>query len=194
MRLGIFPGGLKPDNPVWVHAVSVGEAMAVKEFIAHLRGVSGSRKIFITTVTSTGNKIAKSIAKEGDLAGYLPLDISFIVRKVVKKVKPSLFIMAETEIWPNLISALYREKVPVILVNGRISDRSFRGYSAIKFFIKPVLDKISLFCVQTDDDARRLRSLGVPENKIRVTGNMKFDNTPSIDMKDAAAHTQGKRI
>jgi 3-deoxy-D-manno-octulosonic-acid transferase len=194
MRLGIFPGGLKPDNPVWVHAVSVGEAMAVKEFIAHLRGVSGSRKIFITTVTSTGNKIAKSIAKEGDLAGYLPLDISFIVRKVVKKVKPSLFIMAETEIWPNLISALYREKVPVILVNGRISDRSFRGYSAIKFFIKPVLDKISLFCVQTDDDARRLRSLGVPENKIRVTGNMKFDNTPSIDMKDAAAVDKNKTL
>ncbi|MFH1269464.1 MAG: 3-deoxy-D-manno-octulosonic acid transferase [Candidatus Omnitrophota bacterium] len=181
MRLGVLPRGLNLNNPVWIHAVSVGEVMAVKNLLAQLRAASADKKFFITTVTSTGNKIAKAIAKDTDFVGYLPFDFSFIVRSVMDRIKPSLFIIAETEIWPNLITCLYRKGVPVILVNGRISDRSFKGYLAIKFLLKPVLNKISLFCVQTPSDAQRLRSLGVPGDKIKETGNMKFDNTGYAD-------------
>jgi len=103
------------------------------------------------------------------------LDFSFIVRNVIDRINPSVFIIAETELWPNLISCLYQKNVPVIVVNGRISDSSFKGYLAIKFLIKPILNKITVFCVQANRDAQRLISLGVSKNKINITGNMKFD-------------------
>ncbi len=183
MRLGMLPAGLDLRGPIWIHAVSVGEAMAVKNLIQGLRIAYPDKRFFISTVTTTGNKIARGMARETDFVSYFPLDLSFIVRSVVDKVKPSLFIIVETEIWPNLISYLYRKNVPVVLVNGRLSDRSFKGYLAIKFFLKPILDKIKLFCVQTPNDASRLRCLGVAEERIRVTGNMKFDNTGYPDKK-----------
>jgi len=149
--------------------------MAVRGLIEELRIVYPEKKLVISTVTATGNKIARAIAKEGDFVTYLPLDASFIVKRVINKINPSIFIIAETEIWPNLISCLYRRKIPIIAVNGRISDRSFRGYLAIRFLIRPILKKINLFCVQTEPDAERLMYLGVLPGKIQITGNMKFD-------------------
>lgn len=174
-RLGILPEDLKLDRPVWIHAVSVGEAMAVRGLAEELRKIYPQKKLVISTVTATGNKIARGIAKEGDFVSYLPLDLSFIVKNVIDKIIPSIFIIAETELWPNLITYLYRKNIPIIVVNGRISDNSFRGYRIIKFLIKSILNKINLFCVQTKTDAQRLISLGVREAKIRVSGNMKFD-------------------
>ena len=175
MRLGILPPGLELHRPIWIHAVSVGEVMAARNLIKKLRIAYPDKRLFITTVTLTGNKIAKNIARRTDLISYFPLDISFIVRSVVDKIKPSLFIIMETEIWPNLIAYLYQKKIPIILVNARISDRSFRGYLSIKFLLKPLLNKINLFCVQTQMDAQRLMRLGVVKNRIEITGNMKFD-------------------
>ncbi|MDP3732242.1 MAG: glycosyltransferase N-terminal domain-containing protein, partial [Candidatus Omnitrophota bacterium] len=121
MRFGILPNGLNLDRPIWIHAVSVGEVMAVKNLLRELRIVYPEKRFFISTVTPTGNKIAKGIAKETDFVSYFPLDLSFIVRSVVDKVKPSLFIIMETEIWPNLISCLNRKNIPIVLVNGRLS-------------------------------------------------------------------------
>lgn len=183
MRLGILPEGLELNRPIWIHAVSVGEVMAVKKLIAELRAAYPDKRIVISTVTPTGNKIAQSIAGDNDSVIYLPLDLSFIVRKVVEKINPSLFIMAETEIWPNLISYLARRKMPILLVNGRISERSFKGYLSIRFLIRPLLKKINLFCVQTKTDAQRLLRLGVLENRIKITGNMKFDIQNYADAK-----------
>jgi len=183
MRFGVLPRSLELNKPIWIHAVSVGEAMAVKNLVGELRAAYPGKRFFISTVTPTGNKIAKGIAKDTDFVSYLPLDLSFIVRRVVNKVKPSLLIIMETEIWPNLISYLHQENIPVVLVNGRISDRSFKGYLGIKFLLKPILNKINLFCVQTKSDAERLFRLGVSEDRIRVTGNMKFDNTVFSDKK-----------
>lgn len=182
-RFGFFPKGLKLDNPIWVHAVSVGEAVVVKGLIEILRKKYPEKKIVITTVTATGNKIAKTLVKEGDFVTYFPFDLSFIVRKVINKISPSLVVIAETEIWPNFISILHKKIIPVIVVNGRISDKSFRGYSKIKFFIKPILNKINLFCVQTKTDSDRLMALGVREEKIQVTGNMKFDAFLGLDIQ-----------
>ena len=183
MRLGILPSGLELNKPIWIHAVSVGEVITVKNMIRELRATYPDKRFFISTVTPTGNKIAKSIAKETDFVSYCPLDLSFIVRSVVDRIKPSLFIIMETVIWPNLISCLYRKHIPIVLVNGRLSERSFKGYLSIKFFIKPILNKINLFCVQTPSDAERLLRLGVSKDRIRVTGNMKFDNTDYSDKK-----------
>jgi len=182
-RLGILPGGLKLNRPIWVHAVSVGEVMAVRELLEELRKAYPQKKLVISTVTATGNKIAREIARDSDFVTYLPLDFGFFVKNVMDRINPSLFIIAETEIWPNLIRYLYRKKVPVITVNGRISDASFKGYLTIRFLLKPILKKVSLFCVQAERDAQRLTRLGVPQDKIKITGNMKFDFKGHADLK-----------
>ncbi|MDD5561059.1 MAG: 3-deoxy-D-manno-octulosonic acid transferase [Candidatus Omnitrophica bacterium] len=181
-RLGFLPDGLELDRPIWIHAVSVGEAVSIKGLAGGLRKAYPGKKLVISTVTATGNKIAAGLTVEGDLLTYLPLDFSFIVRKVIKKVNPCLFIIAETEIWPNLITCLHKQKIPVFTVNGRISDGSYSGYRAVRFLIGPILRKIRQFCVQSDVDAARLRSLGVDGENIQVTGNVKFD----IDLETAA--------
>jgi len=175
MRLGFLPDCLNLDRPIWVHAVSMGEAIAIKGLLVQLRQAYPGKKLVISTVTATGNKIARSLVKEGDFLTYLPLDLSFIVRKVLKKINPCMFIIAETEIWPNLITCLDKMQIPVITVNGRISDSSYGGYRAIKLFIRPILKMVRRFCVQSDLDALRLESLGVDKQMIQVTGNVKFD-------------------
>ena len=182
-RLGFLPLDLKLNSPIWIHAVSVGEVMAIKELVKELKKAYPTKKFVISTVTPTGNKIAQRLVQAGDFVTYLPLDFSLIIRHTLNKIKPSLFIIAETEIWPNLITQLFRRKIPVILVNARISDCAFSGYRKIKLLLKPVLGKLSLFCAQTDRDAQRFKALGVPGGKIRVTGNMKFDVTDYTDSK-----------
>lgn len=176
MRLGILPQNIQLNRPIWIHAVSVGEVMAAKYLIEKLRIAYPDRRFVISTVTPTGNKIAKTIAKEADFVAYLPLDLGFIVKSVVDRINPLLFVAMETEIWPNLISYLYKKNIPVVIVNARISDRSFKGYLSIKLLLRPILDKINLFCVQTQTDAERLARLGVLRDRIQITGNMKFDN------------------
>ena len=134
-RLGCLPGGLNLDRPIWIHAVSVGEAVSIKGLVDELRRLYPHKKLVISTVTATGNKIARGLIGDGDLLTYLPLDFSFIINKVIKKINPSLIIIAETEIWPNLITCLHKQKVPIATVNGRISDSSYSGYRAIRFLI-----------------------------------------------------------
>jgi len=180
-RLGFFPARPDLNSPIWIHAVSVGEVAAIKGLLNRLRQAYPAKKFVISTVTATGNKIARGLAREGDFLTYLPLDFSFIVKRVLKKINPCMFIIAETEIWPNLITCLDKLKVPVITVNGRISDNSYGGYRLIKFFIRPILRMIKQFCVQSDLDALRLEGLGVDKQRIRVTGNLKFDINLSPD-------------
>lgn len=174
-RLGFLPAQLDLDRPIWIHAVSVGEAIAIKGLLSQLRQAYPAKKLVISTVTTTGNKIAQDLVKQEDFLTYLPLDFSFIVKRVLKRVNPCMFIIAETEIWPNLISCLDKLQIPVFTVNGRISDSSYGGYRLIKFFIRPILRMVKQFCVQSDLDAWRLKSLGVDEQRIQVTGNVKFD-------------------
>ncbi|MFH1198774.1 MAG: 3-deoxy-D-manno-octulosonic acid transferase [Candidatus Omnitrophota bacterium] len=180
-RLGNLPLDLKLDQPIWIHAVSVGEALSIRQLVEGLRKDFGQKKFVISTVTATGNKIVRGYAQAQDFVTYLPLDFSFIVKRVISKVDPSLFILAETELWPNLIRALYLRNIPLVIVNARISDRSFNRYRLIKFLIKPVLGKINLFCCQAAVDAERLITLGASGDKVRVTGNMKFD---TLDYRD----------
>ena len=192
-RLGFMPRGLKLSQPIWVHTVSVGEAQAIKGLVEELRNAYPGKQFVFSTVTQTGNQIVKGIAKEGDFITYLPLDFSFIVSRVMKQINPSLFIIAETEIWPNLIRCLYKRKTPVVVVNGRISDASFSGYLTIKFLIRPILRKITFFCAQSSLDAQRLMRLGLTQAKIAVTGNMKFDQKAQTYNFDAAHLALGEK-
>jgi 3-deoxy-D-manno-octulosonic-acid transferase len=193
-RLGKLPANLNLDRPIWIHAVSVGEAASVAGLAEELRRLYPDKKFVISTVTATGNKIAKRIAKEGDLVTYLPLDLSWIVRSTIDRINPSIFIIAETEIWPNLIRYLRKKNIPVITVNGRISDKSFKGYLGIKLLIKPVLEKVSLFCVQSERDAERFKALGVAAEKVKVTGNMKFDIFGKVTVESGQDYRSMLRI
>jgi 3-deoxy-D-manno-octulosonic-acid transferase len=175
MRLGSFSRIPELEGPIWLHAVSVGEAMSIRHLVENLKEKFPQKDFIISTVTPTGNKIAQSIAGKNDVVIYLPLDLSWVVRGVIDRIKPSLFVIAETEIWPNLITCLHKRNIPIAVVNARISDRSFKKYLFARFLVKLILDKISVFCVQTPLDARRLEKLGVAEKKIKLTGNMKFD-------------------
>ncbi len=179
MRLGIFSGDivnrLKDREVVWIHAVSVGEANSAIPIIEGLRRLYPDKLVVISTVTKTGNQIAERILKDDELVIYLPLDISFIVKKVIHFINPKVFIIVETEIWPNLIFALSDKDIPIALVNGRISASSYRGYKTVKFLIKPTLERINLFCMQTEEDALKIVSLGAKPDNVKITGNTKFD-------------------
>ena len=186
-----MPEGLNLDRPIWVHAVSVGEAVSIKGLVDELRKVYPHKKIVISTVTATGNKIARGLANDGDFLTYLPLDFSFIVRKIIKRINPCLFIIAETEIWPNLITCLHKQNIPVVTVNGRISDSSYSGYRTIKLLIRPILRRVRYFCVQSDIDEARLKVLGVAKENIQITGNVKFDiNLDALAGLDVSAARQ----
>jgi 3-deoxy-D-manno-octulosonic-acid transferase len=185
LRLGVLPKNLTLfSRPIWIHAVSVGEAMAIRGLLEELRIAYPDKQFVISTVTPAGNKIVKSITKEQDCVTYLPLDFSFIIGKVIGKINPAIFIIAETELWPNLTTCLYKKNIPIVVVNGRISDASFKGYLAIRPLTKLILNKINLFCVQTERDKQRLVRLGVDKNKVKITGNMKFDAKSYLNFKE----------
>lgn len=175
-RLGIYPAdGRRFLHPVWIHAVSVGEMVNMRRFFQGLCADFPDEQYVFSTVTPTGNSIAAKLARPQDVVTYLPLDLSFVVNGVLKRVGPRLFIIAETEFWPNLLSALHNRGVPVAIVNGRISDRAASGYRKVRWLVAPLLSRISLFCMQSRQDADRVISLGARPETVKVTGNMKFD-------------------
>ena len=180
-RLGAVKFDTQLDKPIWVHAVSVGEAKAAQYLTKQLRKTFPEKKFVFSTVTPTGNSIVRRFKQQDDFLFYLPLDLSFITRRVIRKIDPCVCIIMETEIWPNLISGLKQKGVPIIVVNARISDRSFLGYRLIKPLLKQVLNKIDLFCVQSATDAQRLEALGMSGDKLKITGNMKYDIAGGID-------------
>ncbi len=182
-RLGFVSIDSSFKRSIWIHAVSVGEAKIAGVLVKQIRKNYPEQKIAISTVTPTGNRIVNSFKTENDFVFYLPFDLSFITRWVIRRLKPGICIIVETEIWPNLITQLNKTNVPIVLVNARISDRSFLGYRMAKPLIKSILNKINLFCVQGKSDARRLSVLGVPADKLKITGNMKYDILNLADFK-----------
>lgn len=163
---------LSPKPRIWIHAVSVGEVLAVTNFVKKL---SENFNIILSTITDTGQKIAQERFKNLPVnVIYLPFDIPSAIKRALRVFSPVALILTETEIWPNLIKYA-SEKIPVFLVNGRVSEKSFKGYKKVRFFIKDILKSVKLFFVQDEEYKRRLIYLGVSEEKIYVTGNMKFD-------------------
>lgn len=192
--------GLLPVNPlssnlrIWVHSVSVGEVIASVPFIQEILRSFPSSEIVLTTVTDTGQKIAGERLSGSVRLFYLPFDLPFSIRRFIKTIRPCLYISLETELWPNLFSALKRHGVPILIMNGRISDRSFKGYRRIRFFMKMILDYVDLFCMQEDLYGERIRQLGASPERIRITGNFKFDTSISDYKADWVRHLEGPVI
>ena len=166
------------SSPIWVHAVSVGEVMAALPLLKRLREKYPTKNIILSTITDTGQKVARERVPEGTGVVYLPFDIPTVIFAVIKKVKPVILIIIETELWPNLIRSFRKNGTPVILLNGRISENSFRGYKRISLFMKRVLSHIDFFGMQGEEYAERIKSLGVNTGKVMNTGNFKFDSSP----------------
>ena len=174
-RLGKIDPQLNPESKpsIWIHAVSVGEALAAKSLVAKLRSSYPEHLILVSTTTSTGNEIArKQLNAHGVF--YFPFDWKFAVRRIFKKINPSVCVVMETEIWPNFAKVLKEKKVPLVLANGRISDRSYKGYQKIKFLVGPVLKRYHSLCAQSKADAQRLINLGAHPWDTRTSGNLKY--------------------
>jgi 3-deoxy-D-manno-octulosonic-acid transferase len=176
-RLGYLPVSLNldGDDSIWVHAVSVGEVLAARSVIADLRRRYPRLRLFLSTTTRAGQQLARRSVTDVDGVFYFPFDWTFAVRRTLDRVQPRLFVMIETEIWPNLLRECRRRRIPTVLVNGRISYRSFPRYRLIRPFFRRVLGDIDRFCVQGDEAARRLTSLGADAARITITGSLKFD-------------------
>ncbi len=166
---------LKNKDIIWVHAVSVGEVIAASPIIDAMRRRFPEYSFLISTVTDTGQDMARKAVSDPKEIIYFPLDFKWIVNKVLKVIQPRLFIMVETELWPNFIRETKKREIPLAVVNGRISPSSFKGYKVIKSFLKRVLSNIDLFSMQSERDKERIISLGAPEEKVYTTGNVKFD-------------------
>jgi len=179
MRWGDFTDSkVHADNgkpSIWVHAVSVGEVLAVADLIKKIHLAYPQYGFVCTTVTETGQAIANEQLGSICRILYAPLDFSRIVRKYISVIQPKLYISTETEIWPNLYTALHKRSVPIVQVNGRISDRSFKSYKLVRILMKRVLSCVDVFFMQSELDAKRIKDLGADPEKVRVAGNLKFD-------------------
>jgi len=176
-RLGYLPVSLNldGDDSIWIHAVSVGEVLASRSLISELRRRYPRLRLFLSTTTRAGQQLARRSVTDVDGVLYFPFDWTFTVRRTLTLVKPRLFVMIETEIWPNLLRECRRRGIRTVLVNGRISYRSFPRYRLIRPFFRRVLADVDRFCVQGEEAARRLIQLGADPARITVTGSLKFD-------------------
>jgi 3-deoxy-D-manno-octulosonic-acid transferase len=176
-RLGRIPtrlvtGAARPA--IWIHAVSVGEVLAISGLAEELAKRFPQHRIVISTTTDTGQKLAQS-RFGGENVFYFPLDFGFAIRPYLRLLRPELIVIAETEFWPNFLRLAHASGARIAVVNARISDRSRPGYRRFRWLLAGVLRQVDLFLTQTAEDARRLEEIGANAEKVQVTGNLKFD-------------------
>jgi 3-deoxy-D-manno-octulosonic-acid transferase len=168
----------KGERSIWIHAVSVGEVIAAGILVPHLRRAFPGTRIALSVTTPTGRKVAEERLSSVDDLFYCPFDLPFVLRKMMARLRPKALVVIETEIWPNLLREGHRAGAVTLLVNGRISDRSFPGYLRVRFFLKRILGEIDRFLMQSETYARRVEELGAAPSAVRVTGSLKFDAAP----------------
>jgi len=176
-RFGKVPRRLvdaKRRKAIWVHAVSVGEVLAVTRLVAELQKSHPEHRICISTTTDTGQKLARQRFGEENVF-YFPVDFPFAIRPYLNTLRPDLLVLAETEFWPNVLRLTRQSGARVAVVNARISDRSRRGYRFVRSLMAPVLANVSVFLAQTQTDRERLIEIGAPPDRVEVSGNLKFD-------------------
>ncbi len=179
-RFGHLPEGFRQSqrSAIWVHAVSVGETLAVAGLVRELRRRYPERKVFLSHVTPAGREAGEH--RLPDVAGrfFLPLDWNFAVRRALDCIRPSLLLIVETELWPNLTRAAHQSGAKVVLVNARLSDRSFPRYRRVRPFMRRVLENVDRVFAQTPGDAERFLVLGTRPERVLAAGNLKFDASP----------------
>jgi 3-deoxy-D-manno-octulosonic-acid transferase len=179
-RLGKVPPRLRAQTKrptIWVHAVSVGEVVAISGLVAELKRRFPEHRIVVSTTTDTGQKLARTRFGEENVF-YFPLDFAFAIRPYLQLLQPQLIVIAETEFWPNFLRLAHASGAQIVVVNARISDRSRSGYRRFRFWLTKILRQVDLLLTQTEEDARRLREIGASRERIHVTGNLKFDVSP----------------
>jgi 3-deoxy-D-manno-octulosonic-acid transferase len=188
-RLGFLPitFNIDAEESIWIHAVSVGEALTARALAADLKTRYPRLRLFLSTTTMAGQQVARGKLSNVDAVFYFPFDWTFIVRRTLNLVRPRLFIMMETEIWPNLLRECRRRGIRTVMINGRISSRSYPRYRLIRPFIRRVLGDVDRFCVQSEESARRLADLGADAAHVSVTGSLKFD---SLELPAATSHAR----
>ena len=177
---GVPPPTSADGRPtVWVHAVSVGETLAAVPLLRLLRRRIPDVRQVITSVTLTGRETAvKSLSGVADEGFFFPFDLPGLCGRFLDRLRPDVVVIVETEIWPNFIAACARRGVPVVIVNGRLSQRSFGGYMRFRWFFAPILRTLRTISAQTAEDAERFIALGAPRENVTVGGNLKFDVSP----------------
>ena len=177
-RLGRVPSRLRlpvaAEPVIWVHAVSVGEVLAVGGLVEELQRRLPKHRIFVSTTTDTGQRLAQKRFGEGNVF-YFPMDFAFAIRSYSGALRPQLVVIAETEFWPNFLRLAHDSGARIAVVNARISDRSLPRYRRFRGLLRKVLLHVDLFLAQTSEDAERLREIGAGEDRVRVAGNLKFD-------------------
>jgi 3-deoxy-D-manno-octulosonic-acid transferase len=179
-RMARLPRGLaersaRSPGAIWIHAVSVGEVVAATPLARRLKQRFPARRLVISTTTVTGQQMARERVTCADDFVYFPLDWSWVVRRFFRAVRPALVVILEVEIWPNFLRVAGERKVPVVFASARVSEKSFRRYRRILWFIRRAIAPASAFVAQTEEDARRLTALGAGKEKVNVGGNLKFD-------------------
>lgn len=204
-RLGAVPRGLREfiaQRPtIWVHAVSVGEVMAASRLIELLDGIDPNLPVVISTTTQTGQAMARErfgakpqsdgTHDSASCVFYYPLDFGWIVRRYLRVLRPRILVLIESELWPRMLMEAHSAKIPVIVVNGRVSDRSLPRYRALRWFWRPFLRNLTRVMAQSEQDRRRFIDIGVPPNSVKVAGNLKYDvRAPgeSVIAKELRAH------
>jgi 3-deoxy-D-manno-octulosonic-acid transferase len=177
------PGSVREGGAIWVHAVSVGEVLAATPLVEGLKREFPGRAVLVSTTTETGQRLAGERLKSADAIFYFPLDWIVPVRKALRAIRPAVVIIMETEIWPNFLREARRAGIPVVFVNARISERSFARFERWRFligeFFARTLQDADLFLAQSEEDAKRLVGMGAAEDRVEVTGNMKYDVSPA---------------
>ncbi len=182
-RLGRHTG-LVPDSPVWVHAVSVGEVGVAATLVEAL---PEELPLLVTTITPTGQERARAAFGQRAAVAYLPFDLGLPARRFLDRFSPRALVLVEGDLWPLVLRLVKQRGLPVVVINGRISDRSFGRMSKVRRWLGPLLGRVDRFGVQTKDDRRRLTALGVPEEKVTVTGNLKFESASPRELPELEA-------
>ncbi len=172
--LGRLPLRTSDAECVWFHAVSVGEVLQLQTVVRELAKSRPDWDIWITTTTHTGLAVAREKFPHQHVS-FFPLDFSWAVKNAIHRLRPSAIVLVELELWPNFIRAASDAKIPLALINGRISENSFRGYKRIRFLMQNLLRRFDLLAVQSETYAERLKELGAPPERVHVTGSIKFD-------------------
>lgn len=178
-RVGLYDRALRARlqsrRRVWIHAISVGEVFVAFRFMEELRACRPDTAFVLTTTTSTGHAIAERKLDQSDVLLYFPVDFPPVVRPVLNRLNPLALILVECELWPNLIRIAKARNIPVILLNGRISERSYRGYAKVRPLVRRTLGCMELLCAQDEGNAGRLIKLGADPNRVRIMGTAKYD-------------------
>ncbi|MBR4909497.1 MAG: 3-deoxy-D-manno-octulosonic acid transferase [Acidaminococcaceae bacterium] len=174
---------------IWLHGASVGEMVALSPLVKEIKNIMPEKKVLVSAVTVGGYDMARQIMPEADAIINYPMDLPLVASTMVRRIRPGIFIMVETELWPNFLRAIREQNIPAMMMNGRISEKSAKSYRYLSGFLRDMLDTVNLFCMQSSIDAKYIAQLGADPGKIVVTGNTKFDQTyAEVTAEDLAAY------